>query len=213
LKRAIVLLSGGIDSATALYLTRQEIDDIYSLNIQYAQASVREAEASRTLAAKAQVKQHLNITLPFFREIQTLYHPTPSPNVSSAYVPARNLVFYSIAASYAETFTADKIVFGSNAEDTKELPDASPKFIQLMNELLKTGTRMGIEGNASLIVNPLMNYNKVDVLKLAIKLKVPLELTWSCYEDVVIPCGKCRGCRTRLSAFEQLAISDPLSYA
>ncbi len=213
LKRAIVLLSGGIDSATALYLTRQETDDIYSMNILYAQASVREAEASRNLASEAQVKEHITVSLPFFKEIQTRYCPTSSSRISSAYVPARNLIFYGIAAAYAEILTADTIIFGSNSDDTKELPDAAPQFIQLMNELIKKGTRMGAEGKANIIVNPLINYNKLDVLKLAIQLKVPLKLTWSCYEDVMIPCGKCRGCLTRLKAFDQLGVPDPLTYA
>ena len=211
--RAIVLLSGGIDSATALYLTRQETDEVYSMNFLYAQASVREAEASKALATAAKVKEHFSIPLPFYQDIETRYQPTPSPRVSGAYVPARNTIFYGIAAAYAETLRADKIVFGSNAEDAKELPDARPEFIQLMNKLLKAGTRVGLEGAASEIVNPLISYSKLDVLKLAIQLRVPLELTWSCYEDVIVPCGKCRGCCSRLKAFEQLSLTDPVKYA
>lgn len=211
--RAIVLLSGGIDSARALYLTKQETDDVYSMTFLYAQASVREAEASKALATAAQVKEHFSISLPFYEDIQTRYQPTPSPRVSGAYVPARNTIFYGIAAAYAETLGADKIIFGSDAEDAKELPDARPEFVRLMNELLKAGTRVGLEGTASEIVNPLISYNKLDVLKLAIQLRVPLELTWSCYEDVIVPCGKCRGCRSRSKAFEQLSLIDPLRYA
>jgi len=212
LSKAIVLLSGGIDSATALFLTKQETDDIYSMNMIYTQSYDSEAEASRRLAAAAQVREHLSIFLPFFKDIEKRYRPTPSTKVSSAYVPARNIVFYGIAAAYAETLGADKIVFGSNADDAKQLPDARPEFIQLMNELVGIGTRVGREGSAVKIVNPLIDYNKSEVLKLAIRLQVPLELTWSCYEDAQIPCGKCRGCLTRKKAFEVLGISDPLRY-
>ena len=130
---------------------------------------------------------------------------------SSAYVPARNIVFYGVAAAYAETIGAHEIVFGSNADDAMEFPDARPQFIQLMNELIRTGTRSGQEGTEMTIVNPLINYSKVDVLRLALKLKVPLELTWSCYEDLPAPCGKCRGCRTRQNAFREAGILDPLN--
>lgn len=212
LSRTIVLLSGGIDSATALYITKRETSDVYTLNILYAQASVREAEASKDIAAAGQVKGHLTASLPFYKDIQVRYHPVESEAVSSAYVPARNLIFYGIAAAYAETFGADRIIFGSNADDSKVLPDASPYFIQLMNELVNMGTRVGVEGETIEIVNPLINYDKSNVLRLAIELGVPLELTWSCYEDVSIPCGKCRGCRTRLEAFREIGAQDPLCY-
>ena len=208
--RALILLSGGIDSATALYLTKEETDDIYSMNMIYTQTYDSEAEASKKLAAAAQVKEHLSVYLPFFKDIETRYRPAPSADLSSAYVPARNIVFYGVAAAYAEAIGAHEIVFGSNADDAMELPDARPQFIQLMNELIRTGTRSGLEGTEMKIVNPLIHYTKVEVLRLALKLKVPLELTWSCYEDLPIPCGKCRGCRTREKAFGQVGILDPL---
>jgi len=208
--RALVLLSGGIDSATALYLIKEETDDVYSLNMIYTQCYDSEAEASKKLAAAANVKEHVTIYLPFFKDLETRYHPTPSLEISSAYVPARNIVFYGVAAAYAETIGADEIVFGSNSDDARELPDAKPEFIQLMNELISTGTRFGREGSEVRIVNPLIDYDKTEVLRLALKLKVPLELTWSCYEDLPVPCGKCRGCRTRQRAFDAVGITDPL---
>ncbi len=211
--RTIVLLSGGIDSATALYLTKQETDDIYSMNMIYTQSYDSEAEASKKLAAATHVKEHLSVYLPFFKDIETRYRPTPAPTVSSAYVPARNIVFYGLAAAYAETIGATSIVFGSNADDARELPDAQPQFIQLMNELITVGTRSGREGSEVKIVNPLIYYDKVAVLKLALKLKVPLELTWSCYQDAPNPCGVCRGCLTRLKAFEAIGIPDPLLHS
>jgi len=211
LKRVIVFLSGGIDSATALYWTKRMTADIHSLNVLYAQASIHEAEASRRIAEAAKVKEHITVQLPFYKEIQTLYHPDPSAEVSSAYVPARNLVFYGIATAYAEAINADTIVFGSNLDDSRALPDATPEFIHRINELLRMGTRMGIERNPCEILNPFINLDKQDVLRLSIKLEVPLELTWSCYEDAAEPCGKCRGCQTRHQAFTKLGIRDPLS--
>jgi 7-cyano-7-deazaguanine synthase len=213
LESAIVLLSGGIDSATALYWTKQQTTNVYTLNIQYAQASYQEAAASKNLAEAANVKEHLMVSLPFFKDIQTRYHPTRVGRVSAAYVPARNLVFYGVAAAFAEAIDVDSIVFGSNADDNMELPDATPDFIQRMNDLIKIGTRMGIIGVPATILNPLIDYNKMEVLRLAINLKVPLELTWSCYEDVEVPCGKCRACRMRIEAFSKLGMIDPLKYA
>lgn len=209
--RLLVLLSGGIDSATALYLMKQETDDVYSLNMIYTQTYDSEAVAAKKLAAVAQVKEHISVYLPFFKDIGTRYQPAHSSEVSSAYVPARNIVFYGVAAAYAETIGALEIVFGSNADDAMELPDARPQFIQLMNELIRTGTRSGQEGAEMTVVNPLINYSKAEVLRLALKLKVPLELTWSCYEDLPAPCGKCRGCRTRQNAFREAGILDPLN--
>ena len=104
-------------------------------------------------------------------------------------------------------------MFGSNADDARELPDARPSFIRLMNELIRAGTRAGSEGRSIEIVNPLLEFSKTDVLKLAIKLKVPLQLTWSCYENAKTPCGKCRGCRMRSEAFAAAGIADPLIHA
>ena len=211
LKRALVLLSGGIDSATALYLTKQENLEIFTLNMVYTQGYDSEAEASKKLATAAQVKEHLSIYLPFFKDLETRYRPEPSSTISAAYLPARNMVFYGVGVAYAETLGATEIVFGSNADDAKELPDARPPFIRLMNELIKIGTRAGVEGNSIEIVNPLLKFSKTDVLKLALTLDVPLRLTWSCYENAKIPCGKCRGCRMRSEAFAAARMIDPLS--
>jgi len=212
LKGAIVLLSGGIDSATAMYWALQQTRNIYSMNIEYAQASYQEVSAAKSLATAAKVREHLTISLPFFRDIQDRYRPKHSSSVTTAYVPARNTIFYGIAAAYAETLEVDTVVFGSNADDTRELPDATPDFIQRMNDLLKIGTRTGADGMSIWIINPLINHSKVEVLKLALELEVPLDITWSCYEDVQLPCGKCRGCRTRLDAFKQIGMNDPLKY-
>jgi 7-cyano-7-deazaguanine synthase len=213
MRKVILLLSGGVDSSTALYLTKRQTDDIYSITIIYEDTYDAEAEAAKKIAAAAHVRDHLTVLLPFFKDLEQRYHPSSSPNTTPAYIPARNIVFYSVAAAYAETLGASQIVFGSNADDAKELPDARPTFIQLMNDLIRSGTRVGQEGALIEVVNPLINYSKSDVLRLALELKVPLELTWSCYENGKTPCGKCRGCRDRLKAFDTVSASDPLLFA
>jgi len=210
LLRAVMLLSGGIDSATALYLTKLHTSEIYSITMTYSAAYDAEAEASKRVAAAAGVKEHFNVLLPFFKDIERRYRPEPSAEITPAYVPARNIIFYGIAVAYAESLHADTVVFGSNADDAKELPDANPKFIQLMNELIVNGTRAGSEGFNIEAVNPLINRTKCEVLKLALELGVPLELTWSCHEDGKTPCGKCRGCVNRSNAFREVGIEDPL---
>jgi 7-cyano-7-deazaguanine synthase len=177
----------------------------------YTESYDSEAEASNRIAAVANVKEHLTIYLPFFKDLEKRYHPTPSKTVSTAYVPARNVVFYGIAAAYAEALNARTVVFGSNADDAKELPDAGPEFIRLMNELVKVGTRRGKDNVPLQFVNPLISYRKSDVLRIALELKVPLELTWSCYEDRKVPCGTCRGCLMRRKAFEEIGATDPLN--
>jgi 7-cyano-7-deazaguanine synthase len=207
---ALVLLSGGIDSATALYLTKQEHAEIYTINMVYTQTYDSEAEASSKLAHEAHAKEHLSIYLPFFHDLETRYHPRPSGAISAAYLPARNIVFYGIAIAYAEALGVNTVVFGSNADDAKELPDARPGFVQLMNQLVNIGTRAGVEGKPIRVLNPLIELSKTDVLKLAVKLRVPLQLTWSCYENAKTPCGICRGCVMRSKAFEALGIVDPL---
>jgi len=206
----VVLLSGGIDSSTALFWTKQRTDDLHSLNVLYAQASNREAEASEKIARAAGVREHISVALPFYKDIQDRYKPSPSSNLSAAYVPARNVIFYGIAAAYAETLGADTIVFGSNGDDAKVLPDATQGFVAGMNQLLRIGTRAGKEGAGATIVNPLINLSKAEALRLAVELHVPLELTWSCYEDVQEPCGKCRGCVTRRESFEANGLKDPM---
>jgi len=210
---AIVLLSGGIDSATALYMTQRNVNEIYTMTLVYAETFDREAEAAKKLATTARVKEHITVLLPFYKDLEKRYHLPPSIQISSAYIPARNIVFYGIAAAYAETLGADKIIFGSNADDSLELPDATSDFIQLMNRLIRIGTREGKERGSIEILNPLLTYTKTEVLKLALKLNVPLELTWSCHQDGEMPCGKCRGCRMRLKAFEEIGTRDPLDYA
>jgi len=208
--KAIVLLSGGIDSATALYLTKQSTAEIYTLNVIYDKEFDREAEISKKLASAAQVKEHVSILLPFYKDLEKRYHPVPSSQVSSAYVPARNIVFYGVAVAYAETLGANRVIFGSNADDAKELPDASLDFINHMNQLVRVGTRTGWEGKAIEVVNPLIEYTKTETLRIAIELGVPLELTWSCHENGQTPCGRCRGCRMRLKAFKEIGACDPL---
>ncbi len=218
-QRALVLLSGGIDSTTALYWARAQGWELFTLTIDYAQGSKTELPVAEPLSKLAGANQHFMVSLPFYKEIQDRYAPreggqSPAPVTgASAYVPARNLVFYGIAAAFAEALGAEYIVFGSNADDARELPDATPAFLEGMNRLIGRGTRMGTLGRPAKIVNPLILLSKAQALRKALELRVPLERTWSCYQDVTVPCGRCRGCISRRRAFDEIGMKDPIRYA
>jgi 7-cyano-7-deazaguanine synthase len=208
---ALVLLSGGIDSATALYWAVKQNYDLYTLTFDYAQGSKTELRFAEALSKRVGAREHFALALPFFKTVQDKW-PKPeqqSGATSPAYVPARNIVFYGIAAAFAETLGAKWIVFGSNRDDATVLPDATQDFVNLMNTILRAGTKSGAEGLAPQVINPLQDRTKAQVLELALRYGVPLEDTWSCYEDVESPCNKCRGCITRKQTFESVGVADP----
>jgi 7-cyano-7-deazaguanine synthase len=208
---AVVLLSGGIDSAAALYWARREGYALYSLTIDYAQGSKTELGCAERLAKRVEVKEHFCFDLPFYRLIQERW-PKPAVDqtgISTAYVPLRNVIFYGIGGALAETLHARWIVFGSNQDDAAVLPDATQEFVARMNQVLSLGSKSGNRGIAPEIINPFQKMSKVQVLKSAIELNVPLAETWSCYEDVPQPCGKCWGCLNRAETFRKAGIPDP----
>jgi len=210
IRRAIVLLSGGVDSATALYWAKERFDEVYAMTMTYTETYDHEIEAAKQLAAAAHVKEHFLVHLPFVTAVESKYHPTPSDKISPIYFPARNIIFYGIAAAHAEARHIGYIVFGSNADDSTELPDARPAFIRLMNRIIKAGTRTGMEGGSITIVNPLIKRSKPEVIKLAFRLHVPLQLTWSCCDETAkMPCGKCVGCEERIKSFKMCKAADP----
>lgn len=205
------MLSGGIDSATALHWAKNQGYDLYTVTIDYAQGSKTELEYAERMSKLAQAKEHFCFELPFYRVIQERW-PKPTEDqakISTAYVPLRNVVFYGVGAALAETLGARWVVFGSNQDDAAVLPDATREFVALMNELLLIGSKSGREQAAPQIINPFHHKSKLQVLKSAIELGVPLAETWSCYEDVPHPCGKCRGCLIRAETFKQAGIRDP----
>lgn len=208
---AVILLSGGIDSATALYWAKQRGYELYTLTLDYAQGSKTELRFAEALSRRADAKEHFCLNLPFYRLIQERW-PKPGETesrVSAAYVPARNIVFHGIGAALAETLGAEWIIFGSNRDDALVLPDATQRFVEQVNRLLQLGTKAGTEGRAPQILNPLSDISKLEVLRIALGMGVPLADTWSCYEDVEVPCGKCRGCLTRAETFKLAGLSDP----
>lgn len=210
-ERALVLLSGGIDSAVALWWSlRRKGWDAEALSFQYFERPVQEADAARALAEAAGVPLRV-IEVPFLREAAVV----PGAAVRRApegYVPARNLVFYSIAAGVAESVGASVLVGGHHGRDQDLFPDASPAFFRRFAALARMGV-WSFRGSRFRVEQPLLGLDKEGVVKLALELGVPLPLTWSCYADGAVGCGTCASCRERLAAFAAIGAKDPLAYA
>ena len=220
MKRAVILLSGGLDSAVTMYVARDKGYKCYVLMFDYGQRHKRELAFARRLARKcgAQLKLVVldlpwkgsslvdkKISLPSSRSAKKIR----AAGIPSTYVPARNTIFLSIAASYAETIGASAIFIGAHVEDSSGYPDCRKNYLKAFDRVLKIGTKRGLENRLSLQF-PLVGKSKADIIKLARSLGVPLQYTWSCYEGLSHPCGKCDSCVLRAKGFKEAGMTDPL---
>ncbi len=220
--KAVILLSGGLDSSTVLYQALADACDCYAISFDYQQRHRRELQSAAAIASCAgvvhrQVVFDLRlwggsaltddaIDLPQHRLDEI------SQNIPVTYVPARNTIFLSFALAYAETITAERVYIGVNALDYSGYPDCRPDYIQAMQEVFRLGTKLGREGQPITIVAPLIHLKKTEIIQLGNQLGVPWELTWSCYAGGDVACGVCDSCRLRLAAFAELGLVDPLPY-
>lgn len=222
--KAVILLSGGLDSSTVLYQARADGYDCYALSFDYQQRHRRELEAARDIAGFVGVREHQvvsfdlrlwggsaltdnQIDLPSDRSLTEMGQTIPI-----TYVPARNTIFLSFALGYAEAIAAAKVYIGVNALDYSGYPDCRPDYIQAMQEVFRLGTKQGLEGKTIEIVAPLINLKKTEIIQLGNSLGVPWEKTWSCYAGEEKACGVCDSCRLRLAAFDELGLKDPVNY-
>lgn len=223
--KAVILLSGGLDSSTVLYQARADGCECYAISFDYQQRHRRELEAAQAIARSAGVADHQivsfdlrqwggsaltdnRINLPQARSLGEM-----AQNIPVTYVPARNTIFLSFALAYAETLNAERVYIGVNALDYSGYPDCRPDYIQAMQEVFRLGTKQGREGNAIAILTPLIYLKKTEIIQLGDRLGVPWEQTWSCYAGGEIACGVCDSCRLRLAAFAALGVEDPLPYS
>ena len=223
--KAVILLSGGLDSSTVLYQAKADGCECYAISFDYKQRHRRELESARAIALSAGVKAHQIVNfdltlwggsaltddemeLPSDRTLTEM-----SQNIPITYVPARNTIFLSFALAYAETLEAQRIYIGVNALDYSGYPDCRLDYIQAMQEVFRLGTKQGREGEAIKIVTPLIELKKTEIIQLGNKLGVPWEQTWSCYAGGETACGVCDSCRLRFAAFEELGLQDPVPYA
>ena len=210
--KALVMLSGGLDSATCLYWAKEKFSDISAITFNYFGRLVQEKRAAAKLAKGAGVAELIQVDLPFVKEASDFYDgrlKRQDPDALwSSYVPARNLMFYSIAAHYAEYLGTRWIIGGHNLHDVKFFKDASKDYIEKLNALFKEGCLL-CNGEACKILLPLSEMGRKEIIRLAIKLKIPIEHTWSCHREGDAHCGLCYACKQRLEAFGSLGLKDP----
>ncbi len=223
---AVVLLSGGIDSATALAVARRDGFTPFALTIDYGQRHHHELTAAKRVARSLDVRDHRIVQIdlraiggsvltadgqvPADRSIPK-GDPSVAPEIPVTYVPARNSIFLSIAAAHAEVVGATHLFIGANAVDYSGYPDCRPAFIEAMERALTLGTKAGIEGKAFGIHAPLIHLSKAEIIKLGATLGVDFSLTHSCYDPDAAgtPCGRCDSCLIRQRGFEEAGVPDP----
>ncbi len=203
---AVVLLSGGLDSATSAAIAMEQGYDVIALSLRYGQRHQRELEAAKTIADALYITQHYIIDVNIAQwggsslTDQSLSLPQSGVDptlIPSTYVPGRNTVFIALALSLAEAKGAKAIYLGINAVDYSGYPDCRPEYLQAYQSLANLSSKAGIEGKAPQLVAPLITKTKVDIIKDAIRLGVPIAKTWSCYQGEEEPCGLCDSCRIR----------------
>lgn len=223
-KRAICLLSGGLDSATSLAFARRDGYECYCLSFDYGQRHSVELTAARAVAESLGAKEHRVATIDlrlFGGSALTAEIAVPKGRSQSdmgsgipvTYVPARNTIFLSFALAYAEVAGAEAIFMGVNAIDYSGYPDCRPEFIRAFENLANLATKAAIEGKTHLTVRtPLIHMSKADIVRAAVDLGVDLSLTHSCYDPDAngMPCGECDSCLLRRKGFEEAGIQDPV---
>ena len=214
--KALILLSGGVDSAVCLWWARKQGWNPLPLTVDYHLRPSAEVRAIRKLLAAANASELITVPLPFLKETEDLKKDgLQNPVLARApdsYIPARNLIFYAIAGYYAETLGTPLIVGGHNGIDPETFPDSSPDFFVHVNSLYRLGLWSYPTSQVSIKL-PLAGKPKEEVVSMGLKLGVPFDHTWSCYWDGSQHCGRCASCLERRSAFRNLGVPDPVAYA
>ena len=205
-----MLLSGGIDSATCLYLAKRRGYGLRALTIAFSGIARSELEAARKVATAAGVEEHRVVAMPDLREAGDIPGlKLPSTRLPPSYIPQRNVIFYGIAASYAEEVSAGHILGGHNKDDRSVFDDTRDGFFRDLQKVLWAGSKV-LRGRKTTILRPLRAMSKPQVIRFAESLGVPLELTWSCHGDGSSHCWNCEGCRVRVRSFAEAHVADPL---
>jgi 7-cyano-7-deazaguanine synthase len=224
--RAVVLLSGGLDSTTTLAIAREKGFEAYALSFDYGQRHQIEVEAARRIAESLGAREHRvakidlrafggsaltdDIDVPKTRSETEIAHGIPI-----TYVPARNTIFLAYALGWAEVISANDIFIGVNAIDYSGYPDCRPEFIEAFESLANLATKAGVEGGRLHVHTPLIKFSKGEIVRKAVELGVDLSLTHSCYDPSPkgLACGQCDSCLLRLKGFREAGIEDPIRYA
>ncbi|MCU0620742.1 MAG: 7-cyano-7-deazaguanine synthase QueC [Gemmatimonadales bacterium] len=223
--RAVVLLSGGMDSATTAAIARAEGHEVQALSVRYGQRHALELEAARAVAAHLGITRHAIVELDL-RAVggsaltAELAVPKDRPMAAMAadvpvtYVPARNTIFLALALAWAETLGAGAIYIGATAVDFSGYPDCRPDFLAAFEDVARLGTRAGREGSGPRIHAPLITLSKADIVRRGIALGVDFGLTRTCYDPAADgrACGRCDACQLRLKGFREAGLDDPIAY-
>jgi len=220
-RRAVVLLSGGLDSYTAAAVARRDGFELYALTIQYGQRHAREVESARAIAGLLDARQHLELAVDLSQiggSALTSSIPVPKDQpidpsrIPITYVPARNTIFLALAMGWAEILGARDIFIGVNVLDYSGYPDCRPEFIAAFETLARLATRAGVEGATLKIHTPLIAMSKTEIIELGLSLGLDYAQTHSCYDPLPEgrPCGHCDSCRLRAAGFAAAGVADPL---
>lgn len=219
--KAVVLVSGGLDSSTVLAMAMQQGYQCYTLSFDYGQRHRSELEAAVRVSRLMNVTEHKVVKLDLgsiggsaLTDTNIEVPEKETEGIPVTYVPARNTVFLSIALGWAEVLGARKIFLGVNAVDYSGYPDCRPEYISSFESMANLATRAGVEGQALTIEAPLINLTKADIIRAGISLDVDYSQTVSCYQANLdgLACGKCDSCRLRAQGFDQAGIADPTRY-
>lgn len=218
--KAIVLLSGGLDSAVAIYLAKSKGYEVYALSFSYGQKHNKELEYAKHLAIKIGAKEHkiVNLALNSWGgcsltddSMTVKAGDTDSSNIPDTYVPARNMIFLSVAASYAEAVEAQDIFIGVSQVDYSGYVDCRQEFISAMEQAINQGTELAVEQKKPIMIRaPFINMTKAEEIKLGLELGLDFADTWTCYKGEEKPCGVCDSCLLRIKAFEEAGVADSL---
>jgi len=223
-KKAVCLISGGLDSCVTSFIAKNNGYEIYALSFNYGQLHEKELFCTNKVAQAVGAKEHIIFDVDFqkFGGSSLLHKSSLSiqdhdlrdigKGIPSTYVPARNTVFLSLALAYAETIDADAIFIGANAVDYSGYPDCRSEYIQAYKKMADLATKKGVEGRPIKIEAPLLHLTKSEIIKKGLKLKAPLSDTWSCYRGEKKACGRCDSCLLRLKGFKDAGTEDPLEY-
>ncbi|MBT6033713.1 MAG: 7-cyano-7-deazaguanine synthase QueC [Kordiimonadaceae bacterium] len=225
-KKAVVLLSGGLDSSTCVAIAQSEGFEVYGLSFRYGQRDTHELDAAERVAKAMDLKRHVIIDIDlraFGGSALTADIDVPKgrsedemeEEIPVTYVPARNTIFLSFALAYAETLKSDDIFIGVNALDYSGYPDCRPEYIASFQNMARLATKVGVENEQGVrIKTPLIDLTKAEIIKTGIELGVDYGLTTSCYDpdDKGVACGQCDSCLLRLKGFMEAGRNDPIEY-
>lgn len=219
-RKAVVLLSGGLDSTACLFWSLKRGYAPVALSVRYGQRHGRELSSARAVAKAAGVPlREASLSLPWLGSSSLTNRRMSLPEtplagigrggIPSTYVPGRNTVFLALAASLADAIGAEAVVIGANALDYSGYPDCRPPFLRAFGRVVRLGTRRGEQKKPLRILAPLLRLDKKGIVRLARKVGAPLSLTWSCYAGGARPCGRCDSCKLRAKGFREEGLRDP----